>query len=165
MMHGLAGRRIALAASGVDAEEQQASVRKALEDAGAQVDVLPSTAGTEEEWHGARYAGLVLVGSGSSSDGKLTQLVREFLLSEKPIAAAGSGRDLVRRAGGEARVNASDDTDSTDFATRVVAEFAQCLEDRDVDEMSEQSFPASDPPATTPGSTGTAGPEHRPARP
>jgi hypothetical protein len=85
---------------------------------------------------------------------RLTQLVREFLLSEKPIAAAGSGRDLVREAGGEPRVAASDDMESSDFADRVVTELSQCLEDHDVDEMSEESFPASDPPAVSPSAIG-----------
>ena len=164
MLRGLEGRRIALAVAGAaaDTEQQASSIRATLEDAGAQIDGLDERSTRDEEWHGARYAGLVLIGTGRSDDPRLTQLVREFLLSEKPIAAAGAAAQLVRAAGGEPRVTGGDDLSARDFATRVVAEFSHCLEDRDLDEVSEESFPASDPPAVTPVSTTKVAPAPRP---
>jgi hypothetical protein len=162
MLRGLQGRRIALAVIGdSDAEEDAATVRAALEQAGAQVDSLIPGRGNDREWHGARYAGLVLVGGTPSAESKLPQLVREFSLSEKPIAATGSAIELVQQAGGEARVAGQADTDIANFAARVVAEFAHSLEDRDLDEISEESFPASDPPANTPVSRPSPGSDSR----
>ena len=164
MLRGLNGRRIALAVLGdnPDAEQQTGTVRRALEDAGAQVDTLAPGKGGEQEWHDARYSGLVVVGAHGvpvDADARLSQLAREFLLSEKPIAATGSGTQLVAQAGGEPRVVGHADADVSEFATRVVSEFSNCLEDRDIDEMSEESFPASDPPSTTPVSKAKVAPE------
>ena len=163
MLRGLEGRRIALAVAGADGdtEEQASTIRATLEEAGAQIDALDTGVAAGQEWHGARYAGLVLVGTGTTKDQRLTQLVQEFLLSEKPIAAVASTGQLVREAGGEPRVAGTDDMSDGDFATRVVADFSQCLEDRDLDEISEESFPASDPPGTSPISTTKVTPEPR----
>lgn len=43
--------------------------------------------------------------------------------------------------------------DAGDTAQRLIAAFADLLEEHDVDEASDLSFPASDPPAVSPGST------------
>lgn len=168
MQQGLQGRRIALVMLRDDADnEQQAGViRRALEEVGSQVDILKPGRGTEQDWHGARYAGLVVVG-GATSDaepaaaGRITQLAREFQLSEKPIAVLGGAVPVVTQAGAEALVSGHDDTDIREFAARVTRKFSNAFEDRDVDEMSEESFPASDPPSTTPVSKTKVTPEDR----
>lgn len=185
MQKGLAGRRIALYAPADD--ECSRAVGEALAGRGATVDRLgPDT--TAEGWHGARYAALVLIGaegSGFSSDDRVVQLAREFLLSEKPVAAFGSAVNVVVQAGGAAGRKVASSSDLSDeiqaaggthsgeslvsdgplitalashkpgdFADRVAESMGTTLEEREVDEMSDMSFPASDPPATNPGSIG-----------
>jgi len=70
-------------------------------------------------------------------------------LVDEPIHADGS----LISAGGSA--------DLAEFAKRSVAEFSDRLEELALDEMSDQSFPASDPPAITPASIGGVAPDGR----
>ena len=193
MMSGLEGRRIALSVLDDDAAnpERAAVVRRALEQAGAKIDVLKPGEGSAEDWHGGRYAALVAIGgvagAGPNADPRLVQLTREFLASEKPVAVIGGALEVIINAGGAAGrtlaasrqlkpaleaaggksadgpihadgslVSAAKTADIEAFAAEVVRQFAGHLEERAVDEMSEQSFPASDPPSTSPGSIGPA---------
>ena len=192
MLRGLEGRRIALTATHDDAVSQQRTevVRRVLGQAGAQVDILVPGQASGEEWHGGRYAALVAIGSEGgrgSHHPQLEQLLREFLVSEKPVAATGDALDVTVRAGGAGGrtlaahaalrpavkaaggksvdepihvdgclISATSAADIEVLAAQIVREFATHLDERNVDEMSEQSFPASDPPSTTPGSIGPA---------
>lgn len=202
MTRGLEGRRIALAVAGNDREPEKRVevVRRALAQAGAQVDALQHDKSPDEGWRGGRYAALIVIGgngeAASDADPRLIQLVREMLVSEKPVAAVGSALEVIVRSGGAAGrtlaapdslrgsvtaaggksadepiygdgclISARDVADIEAFAAKVVADFAQHLEEHEVDEMSEQSFPASDPPATTPGSIGPAPGRDSGARP
>ena len=160
---GLEGRRIALVVPAEATTGRADVVRRALEQQGAQVDALSPGQGDEEAWHGGRYAALVAIGrdgtaSSTADDPRLLQLIREFLVSEKPVAAIGTAVDAIVRSGGAAGsfVSATSDSDDKAFAENVIRTFSALLDERDVDEMSEQSFPASDPPATTPASIGPA---------
>lgn len=192
MMRGLEGRRIGLVtvSDGPGLQTRVEAVRQELEQAGAQIAVLDPGQGSDEDWHGGRYAGLVVIGGDSgvvSTDPRLMQLGREFLASDKPVAAYGNALEMIIRAGGAAGrtvaaskatkaaleaaggrsvdepfhadgglITANGAADSAVFAAQMVQHFADLLEEHDVDDMSEQSFPASDPPATTPGSVGPA---------
>lgn len=191
MLRGLEGRRIALFAAPEKGPTQQngARVKDALERAGARVDVLQKGRGTDEDWQGTRYAAVVVIGDEGSLDGdpRLVQLVREFMVSDKPVAAFGGGVATILEAAGaagrtiaasgpltaalaqagatvadepiqvdEALLTASAAADVDTFATKVVAELSQRMEERDIDEMSELSFPASDPPASSPATAGPA---------
>ena len=195
MLHGLDGRRILVAVLRDDrsTQEKAEALRSALERAEAEVEVRKADSGADDEWRGGIYAGLVTVGGddeGANPHPRLVQLVREFLASEKPVAAIGGAvaaivqaggaagrtlaagrklKDAVESAGGRwvdapvhsdgCLISARPDTDAAAFAIDVVREFAGALDEREVDTMSEQSFPASDPPSTTPGSVGHVAPD------
>ena len=188
MQRGLEGRRIALYAA-ADGGDVPAALAAALGDAGARVHQLASGAG-DEDWHGAKYAALVVAGAGTEAEPKLRQLVLEFLVADKPLVGIGEGVGAVLAAGGvagrrvaavgslrdeaeaagatcvetafhadEALITARGEGDPEDLAQEVVRALSARLEDRAVDEMSELSFPASDPPAVTPSSVGHVAPD------
>lgn len=158
MQPGLQGKRIALwAAEGAAADD----VQRELESAGAQVDLLRDRH-DEAAWHGAAYAGLVLVGSDKSPpDARLSQLARELMVSEKPVAALNVPADALQLDESLLAVRGTGDVRR--FAHDVALQFAERLEEQAVDEMSDLSFPASDPPAVSPGIAGRppADPESR----
>jgi putative intracellular protease/amidase len=189
MQHGLEGRRIAVASPDGARSDDIGVVEDALKRVGATVDALTNESG-DDMWHGGLYAALVVVGGEGddrlpASHPRLVQLVREFLVSEKPVAARGTGVAVVVEAGGAAgRTLAVDESlkaaaetsggkvvgepthadgclisaqargSVEEFMTRVVKEFSAQLEEAGLDDMSAQSFPASDPPATNSASAG-----------
>lgn len=184
MQPGLRGRRIALAAGSAGKDDRSAVVRRTLEQAGALVHPLGGEGGAPDDWHGAKYAALVLLGQDRDRDPRVLQLAREMILSDKPVAAWGgavgivldagaaagrkvaAGDDLapsLREAGAEmtpeaicadaSLITARPDADIAAFAERVTREFAEQLEEHELDEGSDLSFPASDPPAHSPGTS------------
>jgi putative intracellular protease/amidase len=189
MQRGLEGRRIAFFAESDQTNAPGDRVSRDLEAAGAEVHRLESSS-RDEDWHGAKYAALVLIGGRdglSSTDTRLVQLVREFLVSDKPLAAFGRAVRMVVEAGGaggrslaasddlrpaieqagarvvdadihvdETLITARNTAEPDQFARTVVRELATRLEEGAVDEMSELSFPASDPPAVTPAALAPA---------
>lgn len=165
MQRGLEDRRIAVLAAG-----DRASVARALEQAGARVSDLHGGLPTrDEDWHGARYAALVIADAGegvTAKEPRIAQLTREFLVSDKPVCVYGGGVQVLHEAGGveEDALIAELDGDVQEFAARCVKALVNQLEERQIDDMSDQSFPASDPPATSPS---TIGPKAEPtdARP
>jgi putative intracellular protease/amidase len=195
MLRGLEGRRIALFVSPDDesAASRLAVLTRVLEQAGARIHVLSAANTSEEDFHGARYAALVLLGDdsgGSERDPRLVQLAREFLASDKPIAAFGGALEVLLDAGGAAGrtlaahgalerglrgagaelvdeaihvdgslITAQGNAKLEEFATRIAAEFSEQLEENALDEMVDLSFPASDPPATTPAAIGRVAPD------
>jgi protease I len=108
-----------------------------------------------------------------SRDERVVQLVREFMAADKPVAAIGAGVRLlvvadmvagraiaatadvaeeVQRAGGR-MVDGAIHVDerlitarSADATVALVGALTSRVEDARADELSEQSFPASDPP-------------------
>jgi protease I len=191
MLQGLEGRRIAVTTPDGTHIESMDVLRDALSGAGAEVDVLTHESG-DDVWHGGLYAGLVVVGDNADTGlptaaPRLVQLVREVLVSEKPVAAIGAGVGVVVEAGGAAGrtltadesltaaaetsgakmvdapvhadgclISARSDARVDEFAKVVVKAFSRQLEEEQVDDMSAQSFPASDPPATNTASAGPA---------
>jgi putative intracellular protease/amidase len=186
MQRGLEGRRIALFATpGGVASELVNALGRAFEEAGATVHSLASSMG-DEDWQGARYAALVLLGGTTNgAQPRLVQLVREFLVADKPLVAVGGAVQLLLSAGGvkgrhiaasgtlrdeiqdagatcvdgpvnvdDALITVRDGVAPNDLASQVVRALSGLLEERTVDEMSDLSFPASDPPAATPASVG-----------
>jgi protease I len=199
----LAGRRIAVLAADPGDETVSAS-RKALQEAGAVVDMLtdsgePKSREGSEGGSGNRhvsgtsaseFAGFLIL-SGDTKDIALVrgdgaiQFAREMMLLEKPVAALGDGvrllvssdaltgrvvacpsalRAEVEGAGGHC-VDEPVHADENLITCRSVAESSKLIErfirklesraaDLKVDELSESSFPASDPP---PGPTALGG--------
>ena len=166
MQRGLEDRRVALFAAG-----DRGALARALEAQGARVALLNGGIATrDEDWHGARYAALVIVDAGENASGReprLVQLVREFLLSDKPVAVYGGGIQVLREAGSvdEDVILAEPDGDLESFTQRLVSKLVARLEEAQLDDMSEQSFPASDPPSTTPSAIGSKGSQDRDLRP
>ncbi|HYC53092.1 MAG TPA: hypothetical protein VEB19_18455 [Gemmatimonadaceae bacterium] len=156
---GLEGRRIAMLARG-NADD----LRTRLEDAGAEVCELFSGSAADEDWHSGKYAALVIGACTDSGtvDRRALQLLREFLVAGKPVAVFGEGVRALEEAGGlreDALV--AESTPRGDFADRLVRAFADHLDEARVDDMSEQSFPASDPPSATATSAGPSAPDNR----
>jgi putative intracellular protease/amidase len=196
VFRGLEGRRIFVAVLGEDASTRDRVdvIRAALKQAGAEVEVHEADKEVDAKFNGGVYAGVVALGGDQRADAdvdqRLVQLAREFLASEKPVAAIGGALSMIIRAGGAAGrslaagevlrpavesaggklvdrpvqadgclITATEQADAESFAAQVVREFSRLLDERDVDAMSEQSFPASDPPGTTTASTGHVAPD------
>ena len=87
----------------------------------------------------------------------------------RSLAADAEHKGAVEAAGGKLTgtpihtdgclVSARSDASEEAFASQVLRDFSRLLDERDVDAMSEQSFPASDPPATSPASIGHVSPD------
>jgi protease I len=204
----LRNRRVAvIATDGVEQVELVEPVR-ALEAAGAQVDLISLEAGeiqcfnhldkgdrlpvdrTIEEARVGDYDGLLIPGGVANpdrlrQDEKVVALVREFVERDKPVAAICHGAWLlveadvvrgrtltswpslqtdIRNAGGswEDRETVVDQklltsrkpADLPAFCEKLVTMLTSAVEERSLDRMVEQTFPASDP---LPGPTNVGG--------
>jgi protease I len=200
MEFGLKGRRVAILATDGVEQVELVEPRKALDDAGAITHLIAPKAGTIQgmnhdekadqlpvdrvlaDVHASEYDALLLPGGVANpdklrTDEKAVQFVREFMLSEKPVAAichgpwllveadAVAGRRLtswpslrtdIRNARGEwvdqevqvddKLITSRNPGDIPAFSAAIIREFADRMDEGKVDELSEQSFPASDPP-------------------
>ena len=151
MLRGLEGRRIALFSRGDDG-----TLRSTLTAAGAEVQDLAAGGMNEEGWHSGKYAALII---GTCEDGgvvhpRALQLLREFLVADKPVAVFGEGVRALEQAGALREDVVYAEANPEQGFDRLVAAFSDRLDEAQVDDMSEQSFPASDPPSITPLSTG-----------
>jgi putative intracellular protease/amidase len=193
MLSGLRGSKVAILCAGEADTAQLEAARKTLADAGASPVVIPTDLRIEDA-HPADFAGLVLLGtcvghqaSDAEPSSGAVEFVRQFMATDKPVGALGSGARLlvaadavagrtltssvdlagdIHRAGGDwvDRPVEVDDTlitgrssaDMPMFTDRVVREFSQFVEQRQADQLSEQSFPASDPPPGPVSGTATA---------
>ena len=210
MEFGLKGRRVAILATDGVEQVELTEPRKALDAAGAVTHVIAPKGGTIQamnhddkgdqiavdrvlaDAHASEYDALLLPGGVANPDRlrmdkNAVQFVREFMLSEKPVAAichgpwllveadAVAGRRLtswpslqtdIRNAGGEwvdsevqvdhKLVTSRKPADIPAFSAAITREFANRIDEAKVDELSEQSFPASDPPPS-PSSIGGEG--------
>ena len=197
---GLKGHKVAILATDGVEQVELVEPRKALDAAGAVTHLISQKPGTIQamnhdekgdelpvdrtlsEAHASEYDALLLPGGVKNPDllrmdQHAVQFVREFMLSEKPVAAichgpwmlveanAVSGRTLtswpslktdIRNAGGQwvdqpvqiddRLITSRKPDDIPAFSAAIVKQFANKIEERRLDEMSEQSFPASDPP-------------------
>jgi protease I len=197
---GLKGRKVAILATDGVEQVELVEPRKALDAAGAVTHLISPKAGAIQgmnhdekgdmlpvdrqlaDVHASEYDALLLPGGVANPDKLRTeqgavQFVREFMLSEKPVAAichgpwllveAGgvSGRTLtswpslktdIRNAGGQwvdqpvtvddRLITSRKPADIPVFSATIVKQFANRMDEARVDEVSEQSFPASDPP-------------------
>ncbi|MDB4884335.1 MAG: intracellular protease, PfpI family [Gemmatimonadetes bacterium] len=197
---GLKGRRVAILATDGVEQVELVEPRKALDAAGAVTHLISQKMGTIQgmnhdekgdrlpvdrvlaDAHASEYDALLLPGGVANPDTlrideRAVQFVREFMLSEKPVAAichgpwllveadAVAGRRLtswpslrtdIRNAGGEwvdeevavdhKLITSRKPADIPAFSAAIIGEFANRFDETRVDEMSEQSFPASDPP-------------------
>ncbi|MDB4908609.1 MAG: intracellular protease, PfpI family [Gemmatimonadetes bacterium] len=208
MGDSLKGRKVAILATDGVEQVELVEPRKALDAEGAVThlvtpkgkaiqaynhhekgDVLQADASLDDV-HSGDYSALMLPGGVINPDAlrleeKAVQLVREFMLAEKPVAAichgpwllveadAVGGRSLtswpsvrkdIENAGGKWSdeavvfdtnlVTSRKPEDIPKFNEGMVRVFAQHADERAVDAVSEQSFPASDPP---PGPRAPAG--------
>jgi protease I len=197
---GLKGRKVAILATDGVEQVELVEPRKALDAAGAVTHLISPKAGAIQgmnhdekgdmlpvdrqlaDVHASEYDALLLPGGVANPDKLRTeqgavQFVREFMLSEKPVAAichgpwllveagAVSGRTLtswpslktdIRNAGGQwvdqpvtvddRLITSRKPADIPAFSATIVKQFANRMDEARVDEVSEQSFPASDPP-------------------
>jgi protease I len=207
---GIKGRKVAILATDGVEQVELVEPRKALDAAGAVTHLIAPKDGSIQgmnhdekgdmlpvdrvlsQVHASDYDALLLPGGVKNPDTLRTipeavQFVREFMLSEKPVAAichgpwllveadAVSGRTLtswpslktdIGNAGGrwvdqavvvdDQLVTSRKPDDIPSFSATIVREFGNRLYQASVDEVSEQSFPASDPPSP-PTSIGGAG--------
>ncbi len=200
MEFGLKGRRVAiLATDGVEQVELE-EPRRALDAAGAVTHLIAPEEGSIQAMNhdekGARlpvdrtldqvkasdYDALLLPGGVANpdklrTDERAVQFAREFMLSERPVAAichgawllveagAVAGRTLtswpslrtdIQNAGGawvdsevqidDRLVTSRKPEDLPKFCAAILKEFANGIDEVRADSLSEQSFPASDPP-------------------
>ena len=173
MQQGLRGVRVAvLAAEGAE-ESELIESRRALEAAGATVELV------SPDVDPATYDAIVLTGGAGSAaraGDAHTSFVRQFAELDRPIAAIGDGarvlidagvvrgrtltgapglRAEVERAGGtwadkqvqvdQKLITSRSAADLPAFTARMVRDFAVRTADDKLDAMVEQSFPASDP--------------------
>ena len=197
---GLKGRKVAILATDGVEQVELIEPRKALDAAGAVTHLISPKEGAIQgmnhdekgdmlpvdqplsKVHASEYDALLLPGGVANPDTlrmdqAAVQFVREFMLSEKPVAAichgpwllveAGgvSGRTLtswpslktdIRNAGGnwvdqpvavdDRLITSRKPADIPAFSAAIVRQFANRIDEARADEMSEQSFPASDPP-------------------
>lgn len=200
MAIGLSGRKVAILATDGVEQVELVEPRTALEAAGAETHLVSPKKGEIQGFRhhekGERfkvdraladamssdYAALVLPGGVANLDALRTdpaavQFLREFMVSDKPVAAichgprllvdadAVKGRTLtswpslkadIIDAGGEwvdepvhvddKLITSRKPDDLPLFNRRMVQEFGSWIDERAMDELSEQSFPASDAP-------------------
>ena len=200
MEFGLKGHKVAILATDGVEQVELVEPRKALDAAGAITHLISPREGAIQgvnhdekgdmlpvdrplsQVRASEYDALLLPGGVANPDAlrmvpAAVQFVREFMLSEKPVAAichgpwllveagAVSGRTLtswpsiktdIRNAGGqwvdqpvaidEQLITSRKPSDIPAFSAAIVKQFANRIDEARVDEMSEQSFPASDPP-------------------
>jgi putative intracellular protease/amidase len=184
------GIKVAILASPDADQSQVGALRSRIESVGGSAVIVPAELAPERT-HPSEFGGLMLPDAptayAKNADPKAVQLVREFMLADKPVAAIGNGVSLlvaadavtgrsvasspalaadVRNAGGEVRdaavhadeklITARSAADLAVFTERVLRVFTAQVEERQVDQVAEQSFPASDPPPG-PGAIGVAG--------
>ena len=197
---GLKGHKVAILATDGVEQVELVEPRKALDAAGAVTHLISPKEGAIQgvnhdekgdmlkvdrplsEVRASEYDALLLPGGVANPDAlrmvpAAVQFVREFMLSEKPVAAichgpwllveagAVSGRTLtswpsiktdIRNAGGEwvdqpvaiddRLITSRKPSDIPAFSAAIVKQYANRIDEARVDELSEQSFPASDPP-------------------
>jgi len=200
MEFGLKGHRIAILATDGVEEVELIEPRKALDEAGAITEIVSLKAGKIQAYHhlekgkslavdhalddchASQYDALLLPGGVANPDAlrmdpRAVQFVREFMVSDKPVAAichaawllveadAVAGRTLtswpslqtdIRNAKGDwvdrevviddKLITSRKPEDLPAFTAAIVREFANRMDEAKVDQLSEQSFPASDPP-------------------
>lgn len=200
MTIGLEGRRVAILATDGVEQVELVEPRKALDAAGAETQLVSLKPGkiqayhhldkgdtfdvdaTVEEAMASQFDALFIPGGVANPDAmrmnpRAVQFVREFMVSDKPVAAichaawmlveadAVAGRTLtswpslktdIRNAKGdwvdrevvvdEKLVTSRKPADLPAFNAAIVKEFANRIEEAKVDQLSEQSFPASDAP-------------------
>lgn len=200
METGLKGHRVAILATDGVEQVELVEPRKALEGAGAITQLVSTKPGkiqafnhldkgdrfevdaTLDEAQASQFDALFMPGGVANPDAlrmdpRAVQFVREFMVSDKPVAAichaawllveadAVAGRTLtswpslqtdIRNAKGdwvdrevvvdEKLVTSRKPDDLPAFNAAIVKEFAHRIEEARVDQTSEQSFPASDPP-------------------